>query len=96
MMRKRLDSYRGRLVLLVFLTGTVTALLVSALLLSRNYVGDLADVRQSVRSDAEMLAIHCAAPLRFGDPAAAQETIDALEPIENLKAAVLYDAAGRV
>ncbi len=95
-MRKRLDSYRGRLVLLVFLTGTVTALLVSALLLSRNYVGDLADVRQSVRSDAEMLAIHCAAPLRFGDPAAAQETIDALEPIENLKAAVLYDAAGRV
>jgi len=88
-------SLRARLISLIAITGTVTVLLASVLVLTRGHATERKRVRQTITSDGRMLAIHCAAPLRFQDPAAARETIEALRPVQHFGAAVIFDRTGR-
>ncbi|HEY6598074.1 MAG TPA: CHASE sensor domain-containing protein, partial [Pseudomonadales bacterium] len=87
-------SFRARLVALIAVTAGVTALSLTLLLLSGENRRLRNESQDTVRSQAEALAIHTAAALRFNDPAAAQETVDAMAPIQHLSAAAVFDRAG--
>lgn len=87
-------TFRVKLALLVTLTAGVTALFLSFMLLSGQHRRMRIEALESVRTQAEALAIHTQAALRFVDPEAAQETVDALSPIQNLMSAAVFDAQG--
>lgn len=87
-------TFRGKLLMLVAFTGTVTALLVASLVLNRHLARDRAEMLENLAGHAEALAIHSVAPLRFGDAVAANETLAALDPVAEVCAAALFDTSG--
>ena len=74
--RQRAGAFRSKLVLLVVITGAVTATLVTVMLLARSYMRALHSQVGFITGQAQAVAIHCVAPLRFDDPKAAEEVVD--------------------
>jgi signal transduction histidine kinase/CheY-like chemotaxis protein len=77
--------------------GIVVLLLLAGFAIIAQNEAAYRDIKlQETRIQAEILAASVAAPLDFGDPAAAQEAVDAIRVNRQLRTVAIYDAEGRL
>jgi hypothetical protein len=75
-----------------FAVAAVGLVLVGVLLTIFEFVFVRREFLQSVETLTHITGIHAAASLQFQDPAAAQETLTALEVLPDLEAAAIFGA----
>ncbi len=91
-----LRSVRGKLYAILALTTVLALAVASVSLLAVHLVRELAATEQDVVTQADVLALASAPALAFGDERAASESLAILQARPTVRAAALYDAAGRL
>jgi signal transduction histidine kinase/ActR/RegA family two-component response regulator len=83
---------RLKLILVIVLTSAVVLVLASVGFLVSDYYVSRDELVEDLRSQAELILSHSAAPLQFDRPEDAGETLATLETKLNVRIACLYDA----
>jgi len=92
----RSRSFGSKLLMTMILISGVTAMLVCAALITRNFFRARQATVDTLTTHAQVIGTHSTAALSFDDPEAGRETLAALRAIPAIKAAFIFDNDGEL